>query len=263
MRLVKCFDAQRFELFLYKSLEAELVILGLGFDAQRFELFLYPNLVMQKKDDHFCFDAQCSELFLYLSSWSISKKESCVSMLNVLSFFFILKNLTMKKLLSLWFRCSTFWAFSLYESGELVQRVQEPSFDAQRSELFLYIGLLVSNLNRLRFVSMLNVLSFFFIDTEWGQRLVNDLFRCSMFWAFSLLSKEVWEQSSLLTLRFDAQCFELFLYIKRWRIKNLHLDGFDAQCFELFLYEIKLRHPNYSSHLVSMLNVLSFFFIRT
>ena len=59
---------------------------------------------------------------------------------------------------------------------------------------------------------MLNVLSFFFIDTEWGQRLVNDLFRCSMFWAFSLLSKEVWEQSSLLTLRFDAQCFELFLY---------------------------------------------------
>gem|GEM_PF-5668132 len=60
------------------------------------------------------------------------------------------------------------------------------------------------------------------------------MFRCSTFRAFSL-----YEQATLLKVihnRFDAQCFELFLYNFFISEKVFNLQGFDAQCFELFLY---------------------------
>gem|GEM_PF-6297499 len=40
---------------------------------------------------------------------------------------------------------------------------------------------------------------------------------------------------------FDAQCFELFLYTKSGFDKVATFRGFDAQCFELFLYDLKKR----------------------
>ena len=112
------------------------------------------------------------------------------------------------------------------------------------------------------------------------------LFQCSMFWAFSL-----WLLSILTTSRrsnrFDAQCSELFLYRLSKNLDALRdLQGFDAQCFELFLYNLDqiwntslLRRfrcsmfwafslfylttfIRYHLNLVSMLNVLSFFFIN-
>ena len=133
-------------------------------------------------------------------------------MLNVLSFFFIsfytlFKNNPWKR-----FRCSTFWAFSLSRillslSKTEKQKVSmlnvlsfffinqnasftfsfSDGFDAQRFELFLYSNTFHVSLTILTSVSMLNVLSFFFISNNDFIRLWFQ-FRCSTFWAFSLLT---------------------------------------------------------------------------
>ena len=159
------FDAQRFELFLYRWRRQFSSYLDFCFDAQRFELFLYFTLLpIEAMRLVKCFDAQRFELFLYYR----------------LDFYDTI--LRCKK-----FRCSMFWAFSLCEEW-----------------VFYYSG-------------------------DW-------VFRCSMFWAFSL-----WLLSILTTSRrsdrFDAQRFELFLYLLRqWEVLSLTTRGFDAQCFELFLY---------------------------
>ena len=69
--------------------------------------------------------------------------------------------------------------------------------------------------NAYKYVSMLNVLSFFFI--EW----------CETYY-------ELEEEC------FDAQCFELFLYIiKLSTTVIIDTEGFDAQHFELFLYALE------------------------
>ena len=109
-------------------------------------------------------------------------------------------------------------------------------FHTQLFELFLYIITLVSIKGDVDSVSMLNFLSFFLYPDihQYTKKLF--LFRCSMFWAFSLFNA-IMQYQNWLDPCFDAQCFELFLYlgvkksltISFWR-------GFDAQYFELFLY---------------------------
>ncbi len=158
-----------------------------------------------------------------------------VSMLNVLSFFFMSRN-------------RSYWSF-------------EYCFDAQRFELFLYLFI--------RFAQMANVKTF----------------RCSMFWAFSLF---VWCEilEAEKHLGFDAQCSELFLYSYLHIMEEKILqECFDAQRFELFLYDLLQKygwtckrfdaqrselflynavrhyHQESGSIRISMLNVLSFFFM--
>ena len=133
-------------------------------------------------------------------------------MLNVLSFFFILKS--WKDYLTRWKNC----------------------FDAQCSELFLYKRLKMILMTECSLVSMLNVLSFFFIEKQRLKPLSTLLSFDAQFSELFLYDKGIKYFVKSTMKSFDAQGFELFLYIKRWRIKNLHLDGFDAQCFELFLY---------------------------
>ena len=116
---------------------------------------------------------------------------------------------------------------------------------------------------------MLNFLSFFFIETIWHPVMIGDVFRCSMFWAFSLL---VLKRPLLFTgLSFDAQRFELFLYYrldfydtilrcKKFRcsmfwafslwmklsfLSALAPEGFDAQFSELFLYDVVFNNYIY------------------
>ena len=65
----------------------------------------------------------------------------------------------------------------------------------------------------------------------------------------------------MLGMGFDAQRFELFLYLLRqWEVLSLTTRGFDAQGFELFLYLLQEWKRQLTQ--VSMLNFLSFFFIR-
>ena len=114
-------------------------------------------------------------------------------------------------------------------------------FDAQCFKLFLYNVLLVSNLNRLRFVSMLNVLSFFFI---WLVRYYERFwfepgFDAQCFELF-LYHQEVRRALREQWPRFDAQCFELFLYIAKDELWKWGETRFDTQCSELFLYECSL-----------------------
>ena len=92
----------------------EVITILSGFDAQCFELFLYdlqrPSCKVWRK----CFDAQCFELFLYMKKICSRRFVNMqVSMLNVLSFFFILDPELLTEFSNLVFRCSMFWAFSL------------------------------------------------------------------------------------------------------------------------------------------------------
>ena len=110
-------------------------------------------------------------------------------------------------------------------------------------------------------VSMLNVLSFFFIETIWHPVMIGDVFRCSMFWAFSLCTEAgivMWKWEG-----FRCSIFWAFsLWCTRLYITALELSRFDAQCSELFLYDTIILYKKISQWKVSMLNVLSFFFIR-
>ena len=134
------------------------------------------------------------------------------------------------------FRCSMFWAFSL-----CIELYKQKRFWKNVSMLNVLSFFFIKNLTRIRKprqVSMLNVLSFFFIMERMSTMEIKVyLFRCSMFWAFSLSE-----------VKFFINPFD-------W--------GFDAQCFELFLYKNSRSHSWGGRWSVSMLNVLSFFFIRT
>ena len=132
-------------------------------------------------------------------------------------------------------------------------------------------------------VSMLNVLSFFFIETIWHPVMIGDVFRCSMFWAFSLYSLlNISDQYniSVSMLNVLSFFFIVLLVVVRplttvfrcstfWAFSLYWIIGeqsqpieicFDAQCSELFLYRYWVR-AKAREWFVSMLNVLSFFFI--
>ena len=140
-------------------------IVCFGFDAQHFELFLYQACFYIMNETLWMF--RCSMFWAFFFIWYYNPTRdfpsTVVSMLNVLSFFFIVFDLLSVSTSCREFRCSTFWAFSLSTSFTF-------SFSDGKAE-----------------VSMLNVLSFFFI-LDCGNFLL-------------------WKK-----LRFDAQCFELFLY---------------------------------------------------
>ena len=108
------------------------------------------------------------------------------------------------------FRCSIFWAFSLLKPSDTLLWL-EMCFDAQCFELFLYWFWKDRYFLR-GWVSMLNVLSFFFI--------IGLIFMIRYSGAKS----------------FDAQCSELFLYIVKVECIGMYNMSFDAQCSELFLY---------------------------
>ena len=183
------------------------------------------------------------------------------------------------------FRCSMFWAFSLYYTMTYKLTLADFGFDAQCFELFLYLSpelrcfieKQVSMLNVLSFffiygffeptkkvgkkVSMLNVLSFFFMGLDWKtNRTARKMFRCSMFWAFSLSSVAV-SLSGYDFTGFDAQCFELFLYNLAWCLwcQMLDVSMLNVLSF-FFIYQSKSGYEK-TVIFVSMLNVLSFFFI--
>ena len=237
-----------------------LLWLEMCFDAQRFELFLYIHAKADLKKPQFCFDAQCSELFLYKFRIQYLSQKKTVSMLNVLSFFFIILQkvllnciviqLSMLNVLSFFFmrrmsvllfrrlsismlnvlsflfmvvintydikeirpfRCSTFWAFSLSPQTMGSAITYYKRFRCSMFWAFsLFLERLADKLYCYR-VSMLNVLSFFFIVLLVVVRPLTTVFRCSTFWAFSLLP--YW---GIITRQksenFDAQRFELFLY---------------------------------------------------
>ena len=135
-----------------------------------------------------CFDAQCFELFLYTFNYWFFYIAFCwVSMLNVLSFFFIF----------------------------LLRHTRTKSYSK---------------------VSMLNVLSFFFINCKskyWRRGTLVSMLNVLSFFFISMLSQIMTNPRN----SFDAQCFELFLYMSL--LCSLWFGGvmgFDAQCFELFLY---------------------------
>ena len=130
---------------------------------------------------------------------------------------------------------------------------------------------------------MLNVLSFFFIETIWHPVMIGDVFRCSMFWAFSLYSLlNISDQYniSVSMLNVLSFFFIVLLVVVRplttvfrcstfWAFSLYWIIGeqsqpieicFDAQCSELFLYRYWVR-AKAREWFVSMLNVLSFFFI--
>ena len=107
------------------------------------------------------FDAQCSELFLY-TNW-ISKP-------------------------TVWymFRCSTFWAFSLsFKSWMLCDECWEWVSMLNVLSFFFISSDNGKCYHLLQEVSMLKVLSFFFIYYKNGKDNLRK-FRCSIFWAFSL-----------------------------------------------------------------------------
>ena len=107
------------------------------------------------------------------------------------------------------FRCSIFWAFSLSPIKVLLNCIVV-CFDAQCFELFLYFSFSFSDWKAEIKVSMLNVLSFFFI----------------LYLFYYLIFRK----------SFDAQCFELFLCSVQILLSSISMRGFDAQYFELFLY---------------------------
>ena len=207
------------------------------FDAQFSELFLYGSMIFYLRNglDKF----RCSTFWAFSLCGNQEKqrrRKNLVSMLNVLSFFFILIFRSSERgwwstfrcsmfwafsLCSIQnnhgknrskFRCSMFWAFSLWQENIHYKRQRSSCFDAQCFELFLYLE-----------------------QSHW---------------------KEAWQ------IRFDAQCFELFLYQKAGLRRPPLFTGFDAQCFELFLYSFFKIPLTERKGWVSMLNVLSFFFIH-
>ena len=125
--------------------------------------FFVPLLSGLKREFYQCFDAQCFELFLYFwKDWQTNYIATEFRCSTFWAFSLLKYELMGIRNCMLWFRCSTFWTFSL-------------------SSLLLYHEW--DSLN----VSMLNVLSFFFIISNWKWYVLADV--C-----------------------FDAQRFELFLY---------------------------------------------------
>ena len=179
-------------------------------------------------------------------------------MLNVLSFFFINYWIRCLVYYKREFRCSMFWAFSL--SSSLFNSSKSiVGFDAQCFELFLYLHHCSIAPNPLS-VSMLNVLSFFFITIKEVASL-NPIF-CFDAQCFELfLYDNVFAELKKTRKSFDAQCFELFLYFDLEDYNEAKRLCFDAQCFELFLYSLNCNLYRPIGECVSMLNVLSFFFI--
>ena len=88
---------------------------------------------------------------------------------------------------------------------------------------------------------------------------LEDRFRCSMFWAFSLSSGSK-ESSSRAMTPFRCSIFWAFSLLKPSDTLLWLEMCFDAQCFELFLYWF-WKDRYFLRGWVSMLNVLSFFFI--
>ena len=138
------------------------------------------------------------------------------------------------------FRCSTFWAFSLLKYELMGIRNCMLWFRCSTFWTFSLSSLLLyhewDSLN----VSMLNFLSFFFI------------------WCIQLCKTNDGRKS------FDAQCFELFLYMKNRIIKLLE-ERIAFRCsmfwaFSLLASRLMMNADIYVC--VSMLNVLSFFFIN-
>ena len=123
------------------------------------------------------FDAQCSELFLY---WQIQ----------------IYNETEVNRR----FRCSMFWVFSLWDSICNLSNGKTAGFDAQCFELFLYRNWKGDSFIHTR-VSTLNVLSFFFILILQMKKTIFLVFRCSMFWAFSLWAYRVCERLWILWFR--------------------------------------------------------------
>ena len=157
------------------------------------------------------------------------------------------------------FRCSMFWAFSLSIIESDAWYIIKESFDAQCFELFLYLHHCSIAPNPLS-VSMLNVLSFFFITIKEVASL-NPIF-CFDAQCFELfLYDNVFAELKKTRKSFDAQCFELFLYFDLEDYNEAKRLCFDAQCFELFLYSLNCNLYRPIGECVSMLNVLSFFFI--
>ena len=93
-------------------------------------------------------------------------------------------------------------------------------------------------------VSMLNVLSFFLIIEREVRTLEFEL-KVSMLNVLSFFLIYRQGTSWKFEIRFDAQCFELFLNAEIKRFSNpFDWEGFDAQCFELFLNFGKTIWPN-------------------
>ena len=136
----KRFDAQRFELFLYK-VQGDLWQRRIeSFDAQRFELFLYRSqenhlvevleqsfrcstfwaFSLYSPNNNLCMTGsmfRCSIFWAFSLlnfTFSNGKAQLNVSMLNFLSFFFIVPVRNAFSFYTMYtFRCSIFWAFSL------------------------------------------------------------------------------------------------------------------------------------------------------
>ena len=162
---------------------------------------------------HDCFDAQYSELFLYYTEQTLSQVPVLVSMLNFLSFFFIRLNTCAKS-----------------TRTKIVSMLNVLSF------FFIVLHPLQYQSERKR-VSMLNVLSFFFISSDNGK-------------CYHLLQ----EVSMLKVLSF------FFIYYKNGKD---NLRKFRCSIFWAFsLLELRNNWVMISDTFVSMLNVLSFFFIR-
>ena len=198
--------------------------------------------------------------FFITQIWNRRERKIPVSMLNVLSFFFIPKNFVELNTVKNPFRCSTFWAFSLCTQWKTTTKTFLACFDAQRFELFLYShnGKNVNNGNQGCFdAQCFELFLYNLYKSFWPKGKAR--FRCSTFWAFSLLKPS--DTLLWLEMCFDAQCSELFLYplfafilykLYKW-VSMLNVlsfffigrpswdplqlrVGFDAQCSELFLY---------------------------
>ena len=156
-------------------------------------------------------------------------------MLNVLSFFFITRHLFIE-LLYPWVSMLNVLSFFFIKIALYLNIYVWKTVSMLKVLSFFFIS---SDNGKcyhlLQEVSMLNVLSFLFIYYKNGKDNLRK-FRRSTFWAFSLCVLPVREE-----------------------IKQA---GFDAQRFELFLYEHTTRSIRLYIQTVSMLNVLSFFFIR-
>ena len=151
-----------------------------------------------------------SFFFIYRWSWLRVFRRSHVSMLNVLSFFFI-ETIWHPVMIGDVFRCSIFWAFSLYSLLNISDQY---------------------NIS----VSMLNVLSFFFIVLLVVVRPLTTVFRCSTFWAFSLLASRLMMNADIYV------CVSMLNFLS-------------------FFFMYRSRNSDVKVRRVSMLNFLSFFFM--
>ena len=123
--------------------------------------FILIELANQQFD--ICFDAQRFELFLYHSSLGCYVMNAGNGFRCSTFWAFSLSPQTMGSAITYYkrFRCSRFWAFSLFITR--MEKTTYASFDAQFSELFLYKDWSLLMILDMKKVSMLNVLSFFFI----------------------------------------------------------------------------------------------------